>query len=93
MLTPTLFPPASEHDAPWRYELRVKGHLDDTWAKWFSGLRIMLEDSGTTVLTGPVADQAALHGLLAKVRDLGMPLLLVKCLNAEQDQDCTTIQA
>jgi hypothetical protein len=59
------------------YEIRLKGHLADRWAGWFGGLTITLEDSGDTLLTGPVVDQAALHGLLKKVRDLGIPLISV----------------
>jgi hypothetical protein len=59
------------------YEIRLKGHLDDRWAEWFEGLTITLEDNGDTLLTGPVTDQAALHGLLKKVRDLGLPLVSV----------------
>ena len=59
------------------YEIRLKGHLDDRWAEWFEGLTITQEDNGDTLLTGPVIDQAALHGLLKKVRDLGLPLLSV----------------
>jgi hypothetical protein len=59
------------------YEIRLKGHLDDRWAEWFGGLTIRLEEEGDTILSGPVADQAALHGLLKKVRDLGLPLLSV----------------
>ena len=59
------------------YEVRVEGHLDRQWTDWFGGLTITLEDNGDTLLTGPVIDQAALHGLLKKVRDLGMPLLSV----------------
>jgi hypothetical protein len=62
---------------PGSYEIRIKGHLDKRWAAWFEGLTITLEDNGDTLLTGPVIDQAALHGLLKKVRDLGMPLLSV----------------
>jgi hypothetical protein len=62
---------------PGLYEIRIKGHLDDSWAGWFGGLTLTLEDNGTTLLAGPVVDQAALHGLLRKVRDLGMPLLAV----------------
>ena len=62
---------------PGLYEIRIKGHLDDRWTDWFGGLTITLEENGDTLLTGPVIDQAALHGLLRKVRDLGMPLLSV----------------
>jgi hypothetical protein len=59
------------------YQIRVKGHLDSQWADWFEGLIITLEEDGDTLLTGPVSDQAALHGLLKKVRDLGLSLLSV----------------
>jgi hypothetical protein len=59
------------------YQIRLKGHLGSEWTDWFGGLTITLEDNGDTLLTGPVIDQAALHGLLKKVRDLGMPLLSV----------------
>ena len=65
------------------YQIRIEGHLDDQWAEWFNGLSITLEENGDTLLTGPVADQAALHGLLKKVRDLGMPLLSVACLEPD----------
>ena len=64
-------------DQPVIYQIRVKGHLSRQWTDWFEGLSITLEDSGNTLLTGPVLDQAALHGLLKKVRDLGLPLLSV----------------
>lgn len=65
------------HDEPQLYEIRLKGHLDDRWAEWFERLTITLEDNGDTLLTGPVIDQAALHGLLKKVRDLGLSLVSV----------------
>ena len=67
-----------------RYEIRLKGHLDDKWADWFEGLTITREDNGETRLTGPVVDQAALHGLLRKVRDLGMPLIAVIQVDPKQ---------
>ncbi len=59
------------------YEIRLKGHLSSQWTEWFEGLTITLEDNGDTLLTGPVVDQTALHGLPKKVRDLGMPLVSV----------------
>ena len=60
------------------YEIRLKGHLEPRWADWFDGLRLSQERDGTTVLSGSVVDQAALHGLLARVRDLGVPLIAVR---------------
>ena len=68
---------APKTNPPMIYEIRIKGHLDNLWAGWFEGLTISLEEDGDTLLTGPVADQAALHGLLKKVRDLGLPLISV----------------
>jgi len=59
------------------YQIRIKGHLSHQWTNWFEGLTITLEEDGDTLLTGPVVDQAALHCLLKKVRDLGMPLVSV----------------
>ena len=67
-----------------RYEIRLKGHLDDKWVEWFEGLTISREDNGETLLSGPVVDQAALHGLLRKVRDLGLPLISVMHLEPKQ---------
>ena len=72
------------HDESGHYEIRLKGHLSHRWAARFEGLTITLEDDGNTLLTGPVADQAALHGLLKKVRDLGMPLVSVSPLEHGQ---------
>jgi hypothetical protein len=66
------------------YEIRLKGHLEAHWVKWFDGMSIRLEANGDTLLTGPVADQAALHGLLKKVRDLGMPLVSVNVVGGGQ---------
>ena len=60
-----------------RYEIRLRGHLDTRWAAWFDGLSLTHQTDGTTVIHGPVADQAALHGLLQKVRDIGLPLVSV----------------
>ena len=65
-------------------EIRIKGHLADRWANWFEGLTITLQEDGVTLLTGPVVDDAALHGLLRKVRDLGMPLLSVNRVESDQ---------
>jgi hypothetical protein len=65
---------------PMVYQVRIRGHLDTQWTDWFEGLKISLEDNGDTLLTGPVADQAALYGLLRKVRDLGLPLISVICV-------------
>jgi hypothetical protein len=72
------------HDKSGLYEIRIKGHLDDRWSDWFGGLTITLEEDGNTLLTGTVIDQAALHGLLKKVRDLGMPLVSVSPLEHGQ---------
>lgn len=69
--------PESVADEPGVYQIRMKGHLGHEWAAWFEGLTITLEGGGNTLLTGLVMDQAALHGLLKKIRDLGMPLISV----------------
>ncbi len=60
------------------YRIRVKGHLADRWSDWLGGMAIHLQEDGTTVLVGPVVDQAALHGVIIRIRDLGLPLLSVK---------------
>jgi len=62
---------------PTIYQIRIKGHLDSQWTEWFESLTITLEANGDTLITGPVIDQSALHGLLKKIRDLGMPLISV----------------
>ena len=75
-----------DHSEPGNYEIRIKGHLADRWIHWFGGLAITLEEDGTTLLTGQVVDQPALHGLLKKVRDLGMPLLSVCVTEPSRDE-------
>jgi len=65
---------ASEHERLEVYQITVLGHLDSEWSDWFDGLTITLVDNGETILTGPIVDQAALHGVLIKIRDLGLPL-------------------
>ncbi len=70
--------------APNCYELRIQGHLDQHWSTWFGGLVLTLEDDGTTTLRGPVTDQSELHGLLAKIRDLGTPLISVTPVTAPE---------
>ena len=76
-----------DHHEPELYEIRLKGHLDDRWAAWFGNLTLTALDNGETLLTGPVVDQAALHGLLRKVRDLGMPLISVTRVRPGQDDN------
>jgi hypothetical protein len=68
------------------YEIRVRGHLDNSWSEWFEGLSVAYEEDGSTVLTGPVTDQPALHGLLAKIRDLGLPLVSVNCIKPNEGE-------
>lgn len=67
----------SDSGEPMVYQIRIKGHLGQQWADWFGDLSITREENGDTLVTGPVVDQAALHGLLRRVRDLGVPLLSV----------------
>ena len=76
--------PKPDPGEPMVYQIRVTGHLGRQWSDWIEGLSITLDDNGETLLTGPVIDQAALHGLLRKVRDLGLPLLSVIQLQPDQ---------
>jgi hypothetical protein len=68
---------------PTSYELRVQGGLDARWSAWFEGLQVSSDDHGVTTIAGPLADQPALHGLLAKIRDLGLPLLSVRQIDPD----------
>ena len=68
------------------YQIRIKGHLGCQWSEWFEGLTITMEEDGNTLLSGRVVDEAALHGLLKKVRDLGMPLLSVNRDESDQTE-------
>jgi hypothetical protein len=74
----------SDPGQPLVSQIRIKGHLGREWTDWFGSLTITLEDDGETLLTGPVVDQAALHGVLKQVRDVGMPLLSVICVRPGQ---------
>ena len=74
----------TDPDKPKVYQIRIKGQLGQEWADWFEGLTVTLEDDGSTLLTGSVVDQAALHGLLKKVRDLGAPLISVTQIESDQ---------
>ena len=73
-----------------RYEIRLAGHLDARWAAWFDGLTVSHEVDGTTLISGPIVDQAALHGLLRRVRDLGLPLVSVTRDEADDPQRLST---
>lgn len=75
---------SGDDQGPGRYEIRLKGHLDPRWASWFDGMSVTNADDGTTVIRGDVVDQSALHGLLHKVRDIGLPLVSVVRLDADQ---------
>ena len=72
----------TEHNEPGRYEIRVRGHLDGRWADWFEGLTFTHDNDGTTLLAGPLIDQAALHGVLNKIRDLGLPMISVRYISS-----------
>ena len=76
--------PAPGTRQPVRYEIRLKGHLEPRWATRFQGMTLSTHDDGTTVLEGPVVDQAALHGLLSKLRDIGLPLVSVTQVDTDQ---------
>jgi hypothetical protein len=76
--------PNADASQPMIYQIRLKGHLGRQWAASFEGLTLTLEENGETLLTGPVTDQAALHGLLRKVRDLALPLLAVTCVKPDE---------
>ena len=77
----------SEHVRQEVYEIVVKGHLDSEWSEWFDGLTITLVGNGETILSGPVVDQAALHGVLIKIRDLGLPLLGLSRIEPEREHE------
>lgn len=82
--------PAAQDPIP-RYETRVKGHLGSRWSAWFDGLTLTTESDGTTVITGPVTDQAALHGLLQKLRDVGIPLVSLHQLPSDAATEPRTL--
>ncbi len=75
--------PSADPQHPGRYEIRFKGHLASRWAAWFEGMTLTTRSDGTTLLEGPVVDQAALHGLLTKLRDLGLPLISLAHIDAD----------
>ena len=79
-------------DHPGRYEIRVQGRLEPRWAAWFEGMTLAPGDDGTTAICGPVVDQAALHGLLRKVRDLGLPLLAVTPVDPVQHMPASPLR-
>lgn len=74
---------ASPPGAPPRYEIRVRGHLGSRWATWFDGMHLTTTSDGLTVLAGPIVDQAALHGVLAKLRDIGLPLISLTLIDPQ----------
>ena len=83
--------PGAETSRTAAYEIRIKGHLGSAWSDWFTGLRVTLEDDGDTLLAGPL-DQAALHGVLRRVRDLGTPLISVTRIESGRQWPHTTIE-
>jgi hypothetical protein len=76
---------AGEPGAPMIYQIRLRGHLGARWSTWFEDLTVVPEPGGNTLMIGPVIDQAALYGVLAKIRDLGLPLLSIACIDPEHD--------
>ncbi len=84
--------PKNDPSQPVVYQIRIKGHLGSQWTDWFEGLTITLEEDGDTLLTGPIIDQAALHGLLKKVRDLGMPLVSVNRVQLNETNSSRSIK-
>jgi hypothetical protein len=82
---------ASEHVRQEVYQIIVKGHLDSEWSDWFDGLTITLVDNGETILSGPVVDQTALHGVLIKIRDLGLPLLALNRIEPANGKECNLL--
>jgi hypothetical protein len=85
--------PKMDPDEPTTYQIRLEGHLECEWTNWFDGLAITLEEDGSTLFTGPLLDQAALHGLLKKVRDLGIPLISVNRVGPGPSTTLRTSQA
>lgn len=83
--------PQPESQQPTYFRIRIKGQLDSQWTDWFEGLTITSEDNGDTLISGPVVDQAALHGLLKRIRDLGIPLISV-CPGSSKDNGSLSSQ-
>jgi hypothetical protein len=81
----------SEHVQQEVYQIAVKGHLDSEWSDWFDGLTITLADNGETILSGPIVDQTALHGVLIKIRDLGLPLLRLSRIEPERESSANLL--
>jgi hypothetical protein len=86
-VVPDIVNSGADADQPTLYEIRIKGQLDHQWTDWFGGLAITLQPNGDTLLRGPIVDQAALHGVLRKVRDLGMPLLSITPRDSQSNGD------
>lgn len=82
----------SEHVRHEIYQIVVKGHLESEWSDWFDGLTITLVDNGDSILTGPLADQTALHGVLIKIRDLGLPLLSLTRIDPERGKESNLLK-